>query len=130
VSAAARAVIDEAQPYKWGANYSNQPLWALDKLWNIHKQRHVIARGLHLQATFPNGTPRFTYTARFESADEYEAKFRLVPDDPEVNVDAQVSVLVSLVEPEFGIEVELLGALEEILKTVLGVVNAAKNRCF
>jgi hypothetical protein len=130
VSIAARTIIHEAQPYQWEGNYSSHPIWVLDKLWNIDKHRDVVARGLNLHSRFPGDAPGFSYTARFKSANEYEATFALVPDNPEVDVDAELTLLVSVVEPEVGIELQLVGALEQILKTVVGVVAAAKDRCF
>jgi hypothetical protein len=126
----ARTVIHEAQPYQWGEGYANHPLWVLHQLWNIDKHRHVIARGAYLQARFTGDIPVFTYTSRFESADEYEAKLILVPDDPAMDVDAHATLKVTIEEPEFGIELQLLGALEEILKRVLGVITTAEDRCF
>jgi hypothetical protein len=130
LSVAARTVIHEAQPYQWGDNYSSHPLWVLDKLWNIDKHRDVVARLIYITAAFRDDTPAFSYSTRLIGADEYEAKLALVPDDPEMDVDAQMSVQIGIVEPEFGIKLQLLGALEQILKTVLGVFNAAEDRCF
>jgi hypothetical protein len=131
VSQEARAVIDEAQPYKWSVRARHHPLWVLHQLWNIDKHRHVLARGGHFQAHFRGwNVPAYTYTARFDSATEYEAKFILVPDDPNVQVDADAAIKVTLSEPEYGIEQQLIGTLEQILQAVVRMVTTAEDRCF
>ena len=52
------------------------------------------------------------------------------PDDPEVDVDAELTLFVTLVEPEVGIELQLLGPFEKIFQTVKGIIDAAKDLCF
>jgi hypothetical protein len=128
----ARALIDGAQPYRLGARYADHPLWMLHQLWNIDKHRHVLAKGGRTTAHFIGASPThdFAYTARFDSATVDAAKYILVPDDPSVDVDAHALVEVALNEPDHGIETPLLWTLEQILKSVLGVVAAAEDRCF
>src|ERR1700728_4160255 len=41
----ARALLDGAQPYQFGADYALHPLWQLDALWKIDKHRHVTVKG-------------------------------------------------------------------------------------
>jgi hypothetical protein len=131
VSLAARTLIDEAQPYKFGARYAEHPLWVLHKLWNIDKHRDVIARGGMPQLHFVGDMPPFSYTSRLESATEYGAKLLLVPDDPEMNVNAYATFHVTLHEPGDGIEdPPLLETFEAICQTVLGVASTAEDRCF
>ncbi|HTZ62522.1 MAG TPA: hypothetical protein VMB51_00285 [Solirubrobacteraceae bacterium] len=131
VSIAAREVIHEAQPYQWGDAYARHPLWILHQLWNIDKHRDVVVRGVWPYTTFRGELGRpFGYTAQFKSASEDMAEYVLVPNDPTVNLDADTTVQVALYEPECGIEHALLRTLKEILKLVLGVANAAEDRCF
>ena len=132
LSTRARALIDGAQPYKLGARYVDQPLWMLHQLWNIDKHRYVLAKGGRTTAHFIGAVPArdFAYTARFDSATVTAAKYILVPDDPSVDVDAYALIEAALNEPEHGIETPLLWTLEQILKTVVGVVTAAEDRCF
>ena len=130
ISHEARKVIDAAQPYKWGDRYTDHPLWVLDKLWNIDKHRDILARGGYIQANFRGATSAFSYTSRFDSASEYEARLTIVPDDPSVDVDAYVTLKVTLSEPELSQDLQLLGTLEQIFKTVKGTVSTAKDLCF
>ena len=130
VSLRARTLVGEAQPYEFGAGYAEHPLWILHQLWNIDKHRHVLAKGGRTEAHFLGAVPAFTYTARFDSATVDAAKYVLVPDNPNMDVDAYLLVQVSLNEPEHGIETPLLQALEQILKMVVGVVTTAEDRCF
>ncbi len=100
-----------------------------------HSREHYPARDRH-RTPLPSScsVPRVRGAVRarraFESADEYKANFRLVPNDPSVDVDAHAAFYVSLIEPDFGIELQLLGPLEQILKRVVGVVTAAEDGCF
>lgn len=130
VSRKAKALIACAQPYKWGARYREHPLWLLHKLWNIDKHRYVIAKGTFGSSVFPLGAPTFRFTSKLDTATPHSAKLLLVPDDPSVDVDAHATVEVAIHEPDEGIELPLLGTLEQILKTVVGVVTAAEDRCF
>jgi hypothetical protein len=93
ISQTARAVIDSSQPYQFGPRYTTHPLWMLHQLWNIDKHRHVIARGGWPERHFVGANlPRFTYTARFESATPNMARYSLIPDDPSVNVKAYLTI--------------------------------------
>jgi hypothetical protein len=131
MSSDALALIEAAQPYKQGAGYASSPLWVLNQLWNIDKHRHVIARGGNIQAHFLGGNvAAFTYTARFDSATEHSAKLVLVPDDPAMDVDAYVTLEVTLHEPQRGIEAPLLPTLEQLLKAVVRMITTAEDRCF
>jgi hypothetical protein len=102
----------------------------LEKLWNIDKHRDILARGGHVQARFRKVEAPFAYTSRFHSADEYEARLTLVPDDPSMDVDAEATLKVTLSEPELSQDLQLLGVLEQILKTVKELVGAALDTCF
>jgi hypothetical protein len=103
----------------------------LHKLWNIDKHRDVIARGGWPQLHFIGDLPAFSYTTKLKSATEYYATLDLIPDDPEMNVNAYGTFHVTLHEPDDGIEdPPLLETFEAILKTVLWVANAAEDRCF
>ncbi len=127
----ARRLLHLFQPYSWGDRYREHPIWVLDKLWNIDKHRDVLARGGYVQAHFlGEDIPDFSYTSRFDSATPYEAKLILVPDDPDMDVNAYATVKVSLSEPELVADIQLLGALEQILKTVKEFVSAALDVCF
>ena len=127
----ARRLIHVFQPYQWEDRWREHPIWVLDKLWNIDKHRDVLARGGYLQARFKGDhIPTFTYTVRFESATPYEAKLTIVPDDPNVDVDAYMTVKVALSEPELASDIQLLWVLEQILKTVKEFVDGALDVCF
>jgi hypothetical protein len=127
----ARTLITDAQPYKLGDRYSEHPLWVLHELWNIDKHREVIARGGVPFLHFVGDLPAFSYTSRLESATAYGAKLILVPDDPDLEANAYGTFQVTLHEPHAGIEdPPLLETFDAILKTVLGLVNAAEDRCF
>jgi hypothetical protein len=130
VSSRAKTLIGSAQPYKLGARYREHPLWLLHKLWNIDKHRHVIAKGAFSRIVFPAQPPTFRFTSKFASITPYGATLLIVPDDPNVDVDAHATVEVAIHEPEAGIEQPLLLTLEQILKSVVGVVTAAEDRCF
>lgn len=129
-SPTARRLIDLFQPYKWGARWKDHPILVLEKLWNIDKHRDILARGGYVQARFRKVEAPFTYTSRFHSADEYEARLTLVPDDPSMDVDAEATLKVTLSEPELSQDLQLLGVLEQILKTVKELVGAALDTCF
>lgn len=47
-----------------------------------------------------------------------------------MHVDANLTIQVALHEPEYGIERALLQTLKQVLKTVVGVVTTAEDRCF
>ncbi len=131
VSPEALALIESAQPYQLGTEYTENVLWVLHQLWNIDKHRHVIARGGNLKGHFRGrGTPEFNYTARFDSATEYGAKLIIVPDDPAMDVDANVTVEVTIHEPAHAIEAPLLPTLENLLKGVVRMVTTAEDCCF
>ncbi len=131
VSADALTLIEAAQPYQFGTNYADSALWVLHQLWNIDKHRHVIARGGNFKAFFPGrDIPPFSFTARFDSATEYGAKFALIPDDPKMDVNAYATIEVTLHEPEHGIEGPILRTLEDLLQSVVRMVTTAEDRCF
>jgi hypothetical protein len=129
-SQTARRLIALFQPYMFGERWQDHPMRVLDKLWNIDKHRDILARGGYFQARFRSVETSFTYTSRLESADEYEARLTLVPDDPSVNVNAEATLKVTLSEPELSQDLQLLGVLEQILKMVKELVSAALETCF
>lgn len=130
VSDAAQTLIGASQPYQWGDRYAEHSLFLLHRLWNIDKHRHVIARGCHTAITLPMGLPQFKFSCRLTSTNEHGAQLILVPDDPEVDVNAKTTVQVAIYEPEHSIERPLLRTLEEMLKAVDGVIDAAQTTCF
>jgi hypothetical protein len=130
ISAPARTLVGSAQPYLWGARYAEHPLWLLNRLWNIDKHRHVIAKGSETRIVFPMRPPRYTFASKLDSVTEHGAKLILVPDDPAVDVNAYTTVQVSIHEPEHGIERPLLRTLEEALKGVTHLLEAADATCF
>lgn len=130
VSADAQAVVGAAQPYNLGGNYRTHPLWRLHKLWNIDKHRDVIAKGSHTAVHLPAGVPAFSFTTRLESTSEHGARLRVIPDDPSVDVDAYTTMQIAIDEPRDGIEGPLLQILEQALKAVQGITEAAETCCF
>lgn len=130
VSVAARTVIREAQPYQWGSRYSEHPLWLLHQLWNIDKHRYVIAKGSFSSVVLPLGAPSFRFTSRLDVVAPHSARLMLVPDDPNVNVDAHATVAVAIHEPDYGIEQPLLRTLEDISQAVERIIQATEATCF
>lgn len=141
VSQKAMAVIECAQPYKWGARFAEHPLWLLHELWNIDKHRHVAARGLLIpgfsisqRLSFSNvlegKSSGFTFRLRVTSATEEGAEVTLVPDDPTVDVDGHSTVEIYLAEPRHGSKQPLWRTLEDVRTAVLTVVTRAEARCF
>lgn len=131
VSDDAAAIIECAQPYKWGTQFAEHPLWLLHELWSIDKHRHVAAKGMHLRSfSFPEGTPSFTFRVRVTSATEDGAEVALVPDDLAVDVDARSTVEIYLAEPRHGVNQPLWRTLKDARTAVLTIVTQAKDRCF
>lgn len=126
----AKTLVGAAQPYKLGERYRTHPLWQLHKLWNIDKHRDVIAKGSHTAIPLPVGVPAFSFTTRLESTNEHGACLRIVPDDTNVDVDAYTTMQIAIYEPRDGIERPLLVTLEDALKAVNGVIDAAQATCF
>jgi len=129
VSPPARTLIRDSQPYKWGARYLEHPLWLLHQLWNIDKHRYVIAKGTFGRYVFPLGAPTFRFTSKLIAVTPYRADLLLAPDDPSMEVDTHATVEVAIYEPDYGIEQPLLGALEQMVETVKGIVEAAELTC-
>jgi hypothetical protein len=131
ISAEARAIIDDAQPYKFGAEYARHPLWILHELWNIDKHRHVAIKGVRADGfVIPPGTPAFGFRGEIASFDEHGTKIVLVPDDVSVNVDASTTLRVMLHEPRQGIEGELYDTLKWIRTSVFTTARDAEDCCF
>jgi len=140
VSADALAIIECAQPYKWGVRFAEHPLWLLHGLWNIDKHRHVATKGMrigafsfrqHLQGIpFPGEGPGFTYRLSVTSVTEDGAKVRAVPDDPTVEVDDESTVEIYLAEPRHGANQPLWRTLEDVRTAVRTIATQAEARCF
>jgi hypothetical protein len=131
VSEAGAAVIDAAQPYQWKERFAEHPIWVLDKLWNIDKHRHVVLRGIKLPTlTIPIRPIAFSFTLQLDGASVDGAELRLVPDDPNVNVDFRATAQVILHEPEEGVSEPLRATLEDLHDAVVRVVQQAQDTCF
>jgi hypothetical protein len=131
VSDAAMAIIEDAQPYKWGEHYAKHPLWVLHQLWNIDKHRHVLARGSRTDGfTIGEDSPAFTFTGRLGKTTEHCAELILVPDEPAVEMNLYTTFEVVVYEEGAGIEGPLLHALEEVRMAVLTTVTQAEDGCF
>jgi hypothetical protein len=131
VSEDAMAIIEDAQPYKWGEHYATHPLWVLHQLWNIDKHRHVLARGSRTDGfTISEDTPAFKFTGRLGKTTKDCAELILVPDDPTVEMDLYTTFEVVIYEPGHGIEGSLLQALEEVRMATLTTITQTEDRCF
>jgi hypothetical protein len=130
VSRTASAVIEDAQPYKWQANYMRHPLYLLHELWNVDKHRHIVAKGSRLdELTIPDRTPRFDFTLGFDAVTEDGAEISLVPSDPAVKVNPQTTLQVMIDEPNKGIvEYPLSQALKEMRLATRSVVMQVDER--
>jgi hypothetical protein len=130
VCADALAIIHDAQPYQFGTDYAAHPLWMLNELWNIDKHRHVAMRGARIDGfLIEAGTPRFSYTVRTISFNEYGAEIALVPDNPTVHPpDSTIRVMVH--EPGPGIEISLYEVLKEARTAVTTLVTSCEEACF
>ena len=130
VSATALAIIEEAQPYKWEADYTRHPLYLLHELWNVDKHRHIVAKGSRLdEFTIPFGTPRFDFTLRVDAVTEDGAEISLIPDDSTMQVDAHTTLRVMIDEPTKQItEYPLSQALKEIRTATLYIVGQVQER--
>ena len=127
----ALAIIDAAQPYKWGPRFAEHPLWVLHELWNIDKHRHIVLKGTAVESfVIPAGTPRFTFTLQPESVSVDGAIFVLVPDDPTVDVDIRTTLQVFVQEPRYGVATPLRRTLEHIRFTVFHIAKDAEDHCF
>lgn len=130
ISSAARALVHEAQPYQWDAAYAKHPLWILHQLWNIDKHRYVILKGGSMFFRIHGSPPPFSFTCQSWRSNEHSAELILVPDDPSVEVNAQIVLQVALHEPRHGVEGPLLASLQEACEMVASIVEAADARCF
>jgi hypothetical protein len=128
----ARALLDDSQPYQFGAEYALHPLWQLDALWKIDKHRHVTVKGSRLDGLeIPPDTPRFRFHMERTSFDEDGARLRMVSDDPAVDVDCETMVRELVHEPGPGVDnVPLLKMLSDAQTFVTTVVMDAEDRCF
>jgi hypothetical protein len=130
VSSAAEAVIDAAQPYKWGPNFGVHPLWRLHRLAIIDRHRHIATRGVSLDDMVLGGgdpLPAFTWTLRTETSNEWGAAIHLDTDTPGVQGTATLEVVIHETGPSPVGNVSLLQALVDAHEEVRTVVAAAKR---
>ena len=133
VSEEAIAIIDEAQPYKWGENYASHPLYMLHWLNIRDKHRHIVIRGIDISNVVVYGDdpiPPFTWTAEVIKSDEDGAQVRFVPNDPEVDVQIPATLQVMLFEETGGANTPLLQTLTQIRDAVWATFLHVERECF
>jgi len=134
VSDAARAVLEEAQPYKWGDDYAKHPFWVLNWLNIRDKHRHIAIRGVDMTNIVvgvglrPLGA--FTMTVRTLGASEHGAECEFVPDDSEVDVKVTGTLQVSFHEIAGGPKRPLFETITQMRDAVWEVFRDAEARCF
>lgn len=132
-SVPAAALVQESQPYyPWDTRADWHPLWLLHRLSIIDKHQRVPIHGVGLDNIwFGSGgeLPSFRWTAILVAADEYHAEFRLVPDDPAMDVEGRATAYVLVHEPPWH-PAGLVQTLESALHEVREIIGRAETTCF
>lgn len=128
VSDKALAIIEETQPYRRFPDFvETDALYVLHRLSIIDKHRHIAIKGEALNAVgIGSGEPMdiaFTFRSELVDVNPYGAHIRLVPNEPDVDVQGSALVQVVVYE-DSGLVLGLAQVLHDAHERVRLVVGA------